>query len=68
MEELQGNQVMSEKEGFVLSLRILLYQREVELRERLSITVVLQPQEQDRTRLRGERRKIDLCATISAPG
>lgn len=60
--------MMSEKEGFVLSLRILLYQREVELRERLSITVVLQPQEQDRTRLRGERRKIDLCATISAPG
>lgn len=60
--------MMSEKEGFVLSLRILPYQREVELRERLSITVVLQPQEQDRTRLRGERRKIDLCATISAPG
>lgn len=40
--------------GFVLSLRILLYQREVELWERLSITVVLQLQEQDRARLKGE--------------
>lgn len=54
--------------GFVLSLRILLHQREVEPRERLSITVVLKLQEQDRARLKGETRKIDRCATsVSAP-
>lgn len=52
----------------MLSLRILLYQREVELRGRLSITVVLQLEEQDGTRLKGETGKIDLGATsVSAP-